>query len=609
MYITYCRNQKSVDLEDKTSYRLSVTGGEYRPNWLVRISDWKIVPGSEAENGYHTLSYCWEQSGEVFKRMDGNGYDLIDNGEHCIVENYNFEEDYIVKPGELPDTKEEDSKYITWCIPTCSTTKIKYVRYEQLVQQLCKDLQVEYLWYDKLCIDQSNKKEKLREIKQMHKIYQNARYIIAMIPEARASFPEDFDSKMFQYVSKARSSVMEDIISRSSWMKRSWTLEEVMMARRILVVGTDTNFFQHSLHTTDRPGVVDIFSNALLDFRNQKNGGSVNQALREAHFRTSTKPHDMMFALANTFAHMFDEIETNYQTDVQTTFNNFYRHAATKELSMLCFGSILSPDGDIALKHTMDDYSLPSWTGIDGYHTGYRVDTTIHPQSTQYVDDKTMRMHITTNHYWNISITPFNNGCFSPALKNNSDRDATQIASDHFTRINAGRWNDQWTDMSTADKDTVLIEWLVNMNVATECYMTHYHQRQGSLTQLRPLSLTEDCEKCIILPILLRSHMPGYKQVDKDRSNFIIESYIQGYFLPVFRECSNKSTDGQLLYKAIGIYFVGEDQGAEKRNPTFSWNHCVGRDDIEADEDPEKILNILFKNDSHSDVPKKFVIE
>ncbi|KAG2218005.1 hypothetical protein INT45_001548 [Circinella minor] len=67
MYITHCRNQKSVDFVDKTSYRLYVTGGEYRPNWLIRVSDWEKVPGKEAEDGYHTIFDYWEQSGEVAK--------------------------------------------------------------------------------------------------------------------------------------------------------------------------------------------------------------------------------------------------------------------------------------------------------------------------------------------------------------------------------------------------------------------------------------------------------------------------------------------------------------------------------------------------------------
>ncbi|KAI7848119.1 hypothetical protein BDC45DRAFT_610564, partial [Circinella umbellata] len=111
MYITYCRNQKSVDAVDRTNYRLSVTGGEYRPTWLVRVSDWQKVPGTEAVEGYHTISYCWEQSGEVVKDEtdDGNDeYDLVDNGKHCIVEGYNVGEGYVYHGGESSESDENE---------------------------------------------------------------------------------------------------------------------------------------------------------------------------------------------------------------------------------------------------------------------------------------------------------------------------------------------------------------------------------------------------------------------------------------------------------------------------------------------------------------------
>ncbi|KAI9244671.1 hypothetical protein BDA99DRAFT_594262 [Phascolomyces articulosus] len=69
---------------DITSFRLNATGGEYRPTFLVRTSDWQVVPGYEAVHGYCALSYCWEQSGEMIKKKNGE-YDIIDEGHHQIV--------------------------------------------------------------------------------------------------------------------------------------------------------------------------------------------------------------------------------------------------------------------------------------------------------------------------------------------------------------------------------------------------------------------------------------------------------------------------------------------------------------------------------------------
>ena len=237
MYITYCRNQKSVDLDEKTSYRLSLKGGKYHPTWLIRVSDWIRVPSSEAVNGYNTLSYCWRQSGDV-KKTDNGKYDLIDNGKHCIVDGYNVLE---------TDSNGKQNKYIMQSQPNFETMVKTYVEYTKLLQQVCLDFKVDYVRYDKECIDQKDDNAKSKEIKEMHNIYRNARYTIVMVPEVKIYDPAHFGYEVTRYGHEAQRRVIRDIM-RSQWWERSWTLEEVMMSKRILVVGTDTNLFQHALH-------------------------------------------------------------------------------------------------------------------------------------------------------------------------------------------------------------------------------------------------------------------------------------------------------------------------------------------------------------------------
>ncbi|KAG2217145.1 hypothetical protein INT45_004600 [Circinella minor] len=622
MYITYCRNQRTVDLEDKTSYRLSVTGGDYRPTWLIRVSDWKRVPGEAAVDGYHTLSYCWEQSGEVVKREEGdqNEYTVIDHGEHCIVEGYDVDVDYIngtclaklercdVEEEVDSENKERNSKYVTWCEPMSEKTTLKHVTYEELLQQLCKDFQVEYLWYDKVCIDQSDKKHKLHQINEMHKIYSNARYTIALIPEVIIWDPEDFNEKVEQYGNCARRLFIISLSLMGCWWTRSWTLEELMVSKRILMVGTDTNMFQHSLHTPDAPPTaIDIFSESMLDFGEQmeKTGGSVNQALAQAHFRTSTKPHDMIFALKNTFGHMFDDIKISYSTDVQTAFNNFYRNIATKDLSILCFGSNRLPCGKWHQVSTMGDYNLPSWTGVAGCHVRERANITTHPQLS-YTINKSMKMNIKTNRYWEISITKYEYGPYCSPTNKYTALKKQGVLLEQIRKISSARLMGKWTDMVRADKDTVLTEWSTNMNLFTKVYMTHYHDglsEKNALTQLRPLSLTEDCEgeKCIVLPILLETKTLTHKKVDEYK--YAGGTSIANFILPVFCKCSNSTSE---QYKAVGIYLVGNHK-YNKVSSTFNWNHCIGRDDVNPIQNPKDILNMLFENNCH-EIPKEFIV-
>ncbi|KAI9262298.1 hypothetical protein BDA99DRAFT_537638 [Phascolomyces articulosus] len=313
MYITYCRNQRSLNVVNTAQYRRDATAGEYRPTYLIRVSDWKKVPGKQVETGYCALSYVWEQSGDVVQKENGE-YDCIDNEGHCIIEGYDMNKGDLTTMTPI----EEEKCEVQFLPSTRSKATIKHVTYEELLQQICKDFQIEYLWYDKICIDQFNNKIKLREIKQMHKIYGNACYTVAIVPEVHIHDPKDFDTiDPLCENTEASSKAWVDMAQRSLWWKRSWSLEETMSSKRILVIGTDTHFWQHSFHTCNTPTTDDAFSSRMLDFANQQQGGgSVNQALSQAHFRTSSKEHDKIFSLANIFPDLFKNMKINYEMEV-----------------------------------------------------------------------------------------------------------------------------------------------------------------------------------------------------------------------------------------------------------------------------------------------------
>ena len=112
--------------------------------------------------------------------------------------------------------------------------------------------------------------------------------------------------------------------------------------------------------------------------------------------------------------------------------------------------------------------------------------------------------------------------------------------------------------MSMADRNkyTDLIEWLVNMNVCTKCYMTHYHRRQVEL-------LTQ-----------LRSHIPDHKQVDKDGVNFFYWKLHSRIFSFCISWVPNKNTSRESLYKAIGICFVREGERTKKTYYIFLGSLC-----------------------------------
>ncbi|KAI9268255.1 hypothetical protein BDA99DRAFT_535764 [Phascolomyces articulosus] len=408
-YITYCRNQISTYIQDSTTHQLDATGGAYRPIWIIRVSDWKKVPGTEAINGYHTLSYCWKQSREVVRKdQDKQEYYLLDEGHHFIIER-------IVERHRFRHFFRPHTKVNKW-----------YVTYEQLAQQVCQDYQIDYIWYDKICIDQSSKQAKHAELKQIHLIYGNARYTLAFVPEIHVYDSADFEKMALNLVTATRQKALADMV-QSRWWKPSWTLEEIMTSKRILVVGTDTKLWQHSLHTDTIPTTEEM----------RMHGGSVNEALIQAHFRTSTKPHDMIFALANTFPSVFDHMELNYDSIFQLIVNSFYRYLALSDLSSLCFKSNLLPNGkggyDIHRKNIMQDFNMPSWAGVDGIHIPNRIKIThqlSHPPHC--INNTDIKIHMTSKHFWKIPITQYKYGCFSSTLSSTSTGTADEQEEDQL---------------------------------------------------------------------------------------------------------------------------------------------------------------------------------
>ena len=162
----------------------------FMPSYLVRTSDMKVVKGSDVNEGYCTLSYSWNQSGEIIKIGAGEkSHRRIDQGIHKI----------IFPPKTVPQ-----ESIVREPVPST----VKDVKFEGLIQEICQDLDIKYIWYDQMCIDQNNEEEKQREIHQMHKIYKNAYCTIALVPEFKT------------YISSERRCIDLASLLSSEWMKR-----------------------------------------------------------------------------------------------------------------------------------------------------------------------------------------------------------------------------------------------------------------------------------------------------------------------------------------------------------------------------------------------------
>ena len=191
MYITYVKSQYCLDSPSPSQRlggpyeqpprkvpQLLVKPEDFIPSWLVRVSDIKVIPGSQVDEGYCALSYSWGWCGDNIVDSSSGKSERNDEGKHKII---------------FPPKKIKQKPRGRKRIPG----KIKFVKFEGIIQQICKDFNAKYIWYDQLCIDQDNMEEKQREIHQMHKIYSNAYCTVALLPE--------FQTKEYLYRSLKRS--------------------------------------------------------------------------------------------------------------------------------------------------------------------------------------------------------------------------------------------------------------------------------------------------------------------------------------------------------------------------------------------------------------------
>ncbi|KAI9251355.1 hypothetical protein BDA99DRAFT_541347 [Phascolomyces articulosus] len=208
MYITYETAQSFGNVEYELTKRVKppitvpndLPKPDFMPTKLVRISDMKVVNGSQVNEGYCALSYSWNQSGDI-KQDDNRKYVRVDDGEHKIISYDNIFPDMIIPNYKMPieyeyksiETWSKMSKmyHVLKIIDNKNyhfTKTTKHAKFEPVIQQICQQFNIKYIWYDQLCINQNNKKEKQREIRNMHQIYENAYCAVALVPEYARAF-------------------------------------------------------------------------------------------------------------------------------------------------------------------------------------------------------------------------------------------------------------------------------------------------------------------------------------------------------------------------------------------------------------------------------------
>ncbi|KAI9271601.1 heterokaryon incompatibility protein-domain-containing protein [Phascolomyces articulosus] len=555
MYMTYVADSPSLLKESRPSILKIQPNSKFRPTWLVRTSDMERVSGTEATHGYCTLSYSWNYSGDIFTE----------------------------KMKEKNKRKKNKKKEKGGPSSFLDHHEIKEVKFEQLIQQVCKDFDIDYIWYDKICIDQNDKAAKHAEIARMHKIYQNAFYTVAMIPEM--SIPEEFKDTSVTWKDsfttstngnftsitnfdkvKEKRDIMEKClvdISQSQWLQRLWTLEEAIMSEDIVFVGRNAHLWNtHRLFSAaGNIGVDDELSKTLYELHNSRKWHSASFILRHAHARSTTKEHDRAFALGNIFHNLMD-VKVDYGLPLNTVLSNFYSDLIEKDLSVLCFGKAR----DRYKSKIQGIHNLPSWTGIKGAHVRHVLTSQLKDEEMQDIIKIDRRKKIGTKR------------------DDDDDNDKNEIQKDQLHLNNICYIAAKPRHFPLVKEDlTIPFKNPFDSTLETKPYrsrdlgieITHYiteltpdpvqHEkmdRQMMESIIAPgrhhpvafLSLTEECDECMILdlPFSMGPISPSSR------------------IYPVIRKVEQNGQDDSPLYKSIGVLQFRCRSFYLKSRPKFS---------------------------------------
>ncbi|KAL5336040.1 heterokaryon incompatibility protein-domain-containing protein, partial [Aspergillus crustosus] len=190
---------------------------------LINVRTRQVVTmGNRAVHQYATLSYV---CGEAYTLcILSESEDWMQDGEGNWVHPL---------PIELPNTL-EDALIVT------------------------ANLGLRYLWVDSICIAQDNEEEKQAQILAMHDIYANSEICIvaASGDNSRHGLPglrttRNLPGSASGVPLRAGGSALvgplqpalSDILQRYRWLRRAWTLQEILLARRCLIFTETETFF------------------------------------------------------------------------------------------------------------------------------------------------------------------------------------------------------------------------------------------------------------------------------------------------------------------------------------------------------------------------------
>ncbi|KAE9374997.1 HET-domain-containing protein [Stipitochalara longipes BDJ] len=291
---------------------------------------------------------------------------------------------------------------------------------EAALRRLRREKEPRLLWVDAICINQSDKLERSRQVEIMQEIYTSAKRVIIWLgeesardslaiktllaPRGRVNMEQDLRSlvRLGWYRDKQSGRVLsggadpsilrqneyEHLINLllRAWFRRTWVIQEVASARDAIVIcGRDTikwealavvymrlgdNFLPVS-QLGGKNAHYSLENISAIENARRSQSGPLFMPLFHILVATSSSqcqdPRDKIFAVKGLAKDWADKrgLETNYEASFETLYKNFAIADANRNLNLR---TLSCASGPWKSKHTNLPTWVPDWRNIENAH-------------------------------------------------------------------------------------------------------------------------------------------------------------------------------------------------------------------------------------------------